>query len=160
MRTKVILTFCFILFLSIPLCVQAQYKNYSFEEAGLTLSYPSDWKVQREHVLLLLMPQPEDLTLNIELTEEVDLEHIVQESFERLKSIYPGDSVVITEFEINRIPAKQIDCITKDELIIKHLYILTPKDKILYANLEVPLTVFKKYKEPLKKIIQSFTKID
>ena len=55
------------------------------------MSIPGNW-VTSEHILLLLMPKAEDLTIEVEVLNALDLSEAVELSAIELKSVFPLDT--------------------------------------------------------------------
>jgi hypothetical protein len=136
-----------------PPC-HSQFVQFDYESAGVSMSIPSNW-VTSEHILLLLMPKAEDLTLEVEVLNGLDLSEAVELSAIELKSVFPLDtSFVVNDIVINKMPVKKIDKISGDEQLIFY-FLKTPTGKIVKLHCQAPKEKIVKYKGDLTKIIQS-----
>ncbi len=150
--SKCYIAVCFIL-LSVP-ATMAQGYQFDFASAGLTMTIPNNW-VTSEHILLLMMPKAEDLTIEAEVLNTNDLSEAVELSSLELKSVFPTDtSFVVDDIVINRMPVKKIDKISGSEQLIYYI-LKTPEDKIVKIHCKAPKKMITKYKNDLTKLIQS-----
>ena len=132
----------------------SQFVQIDYESEGVSMSIPGNW-VTSEHILLLLMPKAEDLTIEVEVLNALDLSEAVELSAIELKSVFPLDtSFVVDDIVINRMPVKKIDKISGEEQLIFYFF-KTPKDKIVKLHCQAPKEKILKYKSDLTKIIQS-----
>ena len=99
LKFKSVLALFFVVIFISPLFSQGKFTE--LKDADLNIWYPDNWLV-REHVLLLMMPKNEDLTLQIQLTDAIDLDAVVKESISEIKDLYPEDTlIVINKFKLN-----------------------------------------------------------
>lgn len=105
-KVKTLLTLFFIAAFVSPLISQGNF--YIFKNAGENSLYP-DNRLVREHILLIMIPKEEDLTVNLKLLESVNLNNAENESLNELKILYSEDTVfIVKDVEINKIRAKEI----------------------------------------------------
>ena len=150
--SKWLIAVCFIL-LSVP-STMAQSNQFDFASAGLTMTIPNNW-ITREHILLLMMPKAEDLTVEAEVLTTNDLSEAVELTSFELKSVFPQDtSFVVDDIVINKMPVKKIDKISGTEQFICYL-LKTPEDKIVKIHCTAPKKAINKYYNDLAKLIQS-----
>jgi len=134
--------------------VYSQLVQFDYESAGVSMSIPGNW-VKSEHILLLLMPKSEDLTLEVEVLNALDLSEAVELSAIELKSVFPQDtSFVVDDIVINKMKVKKIDKMSGDEQLIFYFF-KTPEGKIVKLHCQAPKETIVKYKGDLTKIIQS-----
>lgn len=136
-----------------------QGKNYIYDEALISIWYPDTWQVSREHVLLLLMPQPKDLQISFQLLQQEDLEKVVQESIKEIEFLYPTDSLFRIDKVVNEIKTVDLTVITADEKIITYILYATPSDKILKVYCNVNKDKYIEYKSDIEKIMKNIKKI-
>lgn len=149
---EIIIGFFLILFVSAPSA--SQPSQFDFAGGGLTMTLPDGW-VAREHILLLLMPKAEDLTIEAEVLGTQDLSEAIQLSEFEIKSIFPQDTLfVVDDIVINKMPVKKIDKVSGSEQIF--IYILkTPEDKIISFKCKSEKSTMLRHKGEITKLLQS-----
>lgn len=142
---------CFLFYFSSD--VYSQGKWHDIENAGVTVWSPDDWKVSREHILLLLMPKPETFKITFEPIEGIDLDKVVMESIEEIKIQFPQDTLISPkDIVVDQMNGKEIHLVTGDNHIVNYILIVTPANKILKAFLVTTKAEFEKYKSDVEKI--------
>jgi hypothetical protein len=125
----------------------------------LSFSLPDNWEVSREHVLLLLMPQPKDFLIKVELTEAVNLDKYVIESMNELKNLYQLDTIIFRkDYTIEKMKVVELYHQKNDETIINYVLIESPVNKILKMSFVSPKTDYLKYKGEINKIKEGIKK--
>ena len=150
----IVLVIGFIVILSASALSVSQPSQFDFAGGGVTMSLPEGW-VAREHILLLLMPKAEDLTIEAEVLGTQDLSEAVQLSEFELKSIFPQDtSFVIDDIVINKMPVKKIDKVSGSEQLFYYL-LKTPEDKIISFKCRSEKSIVLRHKAEIIKLLQS-----
>ena len=156
-KVKTLLTLFFIAAFVSPLISQGNF--YNFKNAGVNFWYPDNWLV-REHILLIMIPKEEDLTVNLQLMESVNLNNAVNESLNELKILYPEDTVfIVKDVEINKISAKEIKK-TAGGITVNYIFLNTPEGKILKLYYTASDEKVLKYNSDLEKIKKSFKPVN
>ncbi len=125
----------------------------------LTFSLPNNWEVAREHVLLLLMPQPKDFQINIELTEATSLDKYVLETINELKNIHPDDTLFTRkDYNIEKMKVVELNLQKSDETIVNYVLIESPIKKVVKMYFIAPKSEYLKYKEDINNIKQGIKK--
>ncbi len=154
---KTVITLFFILLFLSSAYSQGNYFNYT--NGNICFWYPDNWLV-REHILLLLMPKSENLQIRFEITNTVDLNEAVKESLTDLKSLYPDDTLfIIKDYVINKLKVKDIEGIIQTKKI-NYLLLETPEKKIIRVSYISPEDIALKYKDDIRKILNSLKPID
>lgn len=148
----VVIGFFLILFAS-SLSV-SQPAQFDFAGGGVTMTLPEGW-VAREHILLLLMPKAEDLTIEAEVLATQDLSEAVQLSEFELKSVFPQDTAfVVEDIVVNKMPVKKIDKVSGGEQLFYYL-LKTPEDKIISLKCKSEKGIVLRHKGEILKLLQS-----
>ncbi|MBS1518623.1 MAG: hypothetical protein JSS91_11105 [Bacteroidetes bacterium] len=145
-----------VIFLS-PLYSQGNIYNYT--NAKISFWYPDDWMV-REHLLLLLMPQSENLQIQFQISETVNLNEAVKESMNELKLLYPDDSIyIVKDYTIHKLKVKDMEGIIQNNKV-KYLLLETPEKKIIKISYSIPKDLALEYNDLIQKIINSLKPIN
>lgn len=152
LKFKSVLALFFVVIFISPLFSQGKFTE--LKDADLNIWYPDNWLV-REHVLLLMMPKNEDLTLQIQLTDAIDLDAVVKESISEIKDLYPEDTlIVINKFKLNEMNVREINKNVGNDKV-HYFFIETPQKKIVRVFHISPKDIALKYNNDLMKIIKN-----
>ena len=151
-KLKSVLTLFFIVIFISPLFSQGKFTE--LKNADLSIWYPDNWLV-REHILLLMMPKNEELTLQFQLTDAIDLDAVVKESIKEIKDLYPLDTlIIVNDYRLNDMNVREINKTVGNDKI-RYFFIETPQNKIVRVFHISPKDIALKYNNDLMKIIKN-----
>lgn len=151
-KLKSVLTLFFIVIFISPLLSQGKFTE--LKNADLSIWYPDNWLV-REHILLLMMPKNEELTLQFQLTDAIDLDAVVKESIKEIKDLYPLDTlIIVNDYRLNDMNVREINKTVGNDKI-RYFFIETPQNKIVRVFHISPKDIALKYNNDLMKIIKN-----
>ena len=144
--------FCAILILSST--GYSQGNTHNFDEGGLIIWYPSNWKVT-EHQLHFLMPKSEELSVQLEIVEAPDFDAAVKISTIELKAMFPDDmNSEITETVVNGMQVRGMQK-TSDKRRAKYFILQSPSGKYVKIYCIAGKDILSKYEADIDKIIEN-----
>ncbi|MBX7043512.1 MAG: hypothetical protein K1X85_11490 [Ignavibacteria bacterium] len=144
--------FCSILILSPT--AYSQGNTHNFDEGGLIIWYPSNWKIT-EHQLHFLMPNTEELSVQLEIVEAPDFDAAVKISTIELKAMFPNDmSSDITETVVNGMQVRGMQK-SSEKRRAKYFVLQSPSGKYVKIYCIAAKDILTKYEADIDKIIEN-----
>ena len=132
----------------------SQGNTHNFDEANLTIWYPSTWNIS-EHGLHFLMPKDEDLSFQFEVLNAPDFENALKISVIELKAIFAKEpDLIINDIDINGMSAKEINKVVGAKEALYYT-IQTPENKYVRFFCITTSDILSKHRAEIKKIMEN-----